>query len=139
MCYKAQEDISSVEQWLRAHTRNTAYKASTLVRYYLFECALFSVCLHKFIKDDTPGIFHNHPFDWVSVFWGRYTEEIFGQAPKTRWCVNYGGAAYHRVSGMSGRWSIVIITRDKRVWGYKTYGQPMNQQRDQADRNIHNP
>ena len=109
---------SSVERWLRNHTRNTAHKATTLVRYYLFECALFSVCLHRFIRDDAPNEFHNHPFNWISIFLGSYGEEILGMPPRRRWCLNWGGASYHRVYGMAGRWSLVIKTRDIRAWGY---------------------
>lgn len=117
---RAENTIGIVERWLRRTTRNTSHKATTLVRYYLFESALFSVCLHRFLRDDEPDQYHNHPFNWISIFWGSYVEEVDGKSPRRVWFINWGGAEYHRVSGMVGRWSLVIKTSDVRDWGYKT-------------------
>lgn len=122
MANKVGNTMGGVERWLRSHTRNTAHKATTLVRYYLFECALFSVCLHRFIRDDEPDEFHNHPFNWISIFLGSYVEEVRGSPPRRRWFLNWGGASFHRVSGIAGRWSLVIKMREVREWGYSRRG-----------------
>lgn len=109
-----------IEQWLRRHTRNTAHKATTLTRYYLIECRFFSLCLHHFIKDDEAGKFHDHPFDWVSFFWGSYVEEQIDGSRRKRWLMNSGGKTFHRVEGMAGRWSLCLRGPEYRDWSYKT-------------------
>ncbi len=110
--------MSRLERWLRAHCRNTSHKATTLVRYFLFESAWLSVALHKFLRDDDEGRFHSHPFRWVSVFLGSYGEEVPGGRVRRRWFVNFGGQEPHRVFDTRGRWTLVFMGPRSRRWAY---------------------
>jgi hypothetical protein len=111
--------MSRLEVWLKSHTRNTAHKATTLVRYYLFESRFFSVCLHKFLRDDSENEFHNHPFIWVSFFFGSYIEHRLNEPKRRRWFVNWGGKTFHRVEDTQNMWTIMFRGPERWSWSYK--------------------
>lgn len=115
--------MSKIEKWLRQNTRNTSHKATTLVRYYLFESRLISVCLHRFLRDDYPGVFHNHPFRWFSLYWGSYIEHRLGEGKRRRWFINWGGKAYHRVEDTRGMWTLVFRGPERWPWDYREEGR----------------
>lgn len=108
----------SLESFLAARCRNTAHKATTLVRYYLYEGERFSVCLHKFRRDDERGVYHDHPFDWVSLFFGSYVEQRPNEKPRRKWFINTGGAQPHRVEDTRGMWTLVFRGPETREWSY---------------------
>ncbi len=99
-----------------------------LTRYTIFRCPLFGVFLHHIHRSDSDRSLHDHPWSFVSVILkGGYTEELrlrpghheVGWRGPGSILVRPAKAA-HRVTMNSPTWSLVLVGRRSRDWGYHT-------------------
>lgn len=102
-----------------------------MIRYILFRCPWFGIFVHHFLRSDYDRALHDHPWSFVAwVVKGGYLEEhdqtITGQ--RVRKIVPPGSILVrpaewrHRVLLPLGctSWSIVIVGRRERIWGFFT-------------------
>jgi hypothetical protein len=96
-------------------------RRDNLDRYYLFKLFGFGIFLHWIHHDEDPWLYHNHPWNGISIIFGEYLEERRGKKPILRRYFNFIHAKiHHRVSLPSGpvltlfihgrrynRWSVV--------------------------------
>lgn len=118
-----------------------------LVRWYLFRCKKFQICLHHILLSDYDCL-HDHPWAfWTFVFKGGYFErtpkydvETFEDACYTVYSLLKGGMAVtkkwirpfsflkrpakwkHALELPEGKtaWSLLIMFRKEREWGFWT-------------------
>lgn len=95
-------------------------------RYKLLRTPWFNLYLHEFIRGDVDDCLHDHPWRfWTLILAGGYTEHLWGGA--SRWrppgTFLYRPATWrHRVT-TDGAWSLVLVGRRRRAWGFYTrYG-----------------
>ena len=92
-------------------------------RYKLLKTPLFNVYLHEFIRGDVDDCLHDHPWRFVTlVLAGGYTEHLWGG--HTRWrppgTFLYRPPKFrHRIT-TDGAWSLVVVGRRVRAWGFFT-------------------
>jgi hypothetical protein len=96
-------------------------RRETCDRYYLFQafgCGLF---VHRIHHDEHPDVFHSHPWDGVSLIFGSYLEERFGEQPRLRRFFNVIRATgFHRVSLPNGPvWTLFVHGRRSNKWATK--------------------
>lgn len=94
-------------------------RRGSIDRYYLFQRWGYGVFLHRIHASDNPTVFHNHPWPWFSVFFGKYTEERLGDKPRLRRFANWAQSwVPHRVTLTHGPvWTIFVHGRRNNVWG----------------------
>lgn len=93
-------------------------RRDNLDRYYLLQAFGFGLFAHRIHHDETPDVFHSHPWDGVSLIFGSYLEERLGETPKTRWGFNVVRARrFHRISLPRGPvWSLFLHGRRYNRW-----------------------
>lgn len=99
-----------------------------LERWTLFECFLFSIYLHKFSGDDWNIDSHDHPKRFVSIgLKGSYLEEVYEEGElksqklwKAPWIRTFPADHCHRICAKEtgGAWTLVIVGRVVRKWGF---------------------
>lgn len=52
-------------------------RRATVDRYYLASWRGWAVFLHRIHRDEQEGVYHSHPWSWVSVILGSYTDHRF--------------------------------------------------------------
>ncbi len=93
-----------------------------MIRWTLFSCRLFSIKLHRFLREDWTDDLHDHPWPFVSfVLRGFYIEEE-GRAAKKRvvkWLNWKKTTDRHRVFFVKpGTLTLVISGRKSSDWGF---------------------
>ncbi len=93
-------------------------KRDNLDRYYLLKLFGYGVFLHKIHHDEDVDVYHNHPWDGISLIFGSYLEERLGEQPKVKRFINIVKAErYHRVSLPKGlTWTLFIHGRRYNKW-----------------------
>jgi hypothetical protein len=99
-----------------------------LVRYTLFECQFFQICLHVFFRSDASDM-HDHPWNFVSlILWNGYTEHVSNKgvvtvSRKYPGMILFRRAKHmHKVELINGRRaiSLVLMGKRQRIWGFNT-------------------
>lgn len=94
-----------------------------MVRYRLVKSPWFSLYLHEFIRGDVDPCLHDHPWRFVTlILAGGYTEHLWGGHTRYRpaGTLLYRPAKWrHRVE-TDGAWSLVLVGRRVRRWGFFT-------------------
>lgn len=93
-------------------------RRDNLDRYYLLQVGGFGVFLHRIHHDEDKDVFHNHPWNGVSLIFGSYTEERFGQPPRIRrWLNRIVAPRHHRVELHAGPvWTLFVHGRRYNQW-----------------------
>jgi len=111
---------------LRNFTITNAAGEPYLRRYYLVQTRWGSVYLHEIMRSDEDRDLHDHPWNFVSLVLRRgYTEHLLGG--HTRYC-GFSRVIFHRaedahkveLSGTGTTWTLVIVGRKRRDWGFVT-------------------
>ena len=100
-----------------------------LVRWTLLSTRWFKVYLHHFVGDDWSRDPHDHPKNFISIgLWGSYIEEIYNQHGqqyseihwRAPWLRRFPARHIHRIRSREtgGAWTIVIVGRRTRNWGF---------------------
>lgn len=76
----------------------------------------FGLFLHKLHHDEDVGIYHNHPWNGVSLILGSYLEQKLGGEPKRKRFFNYVNGKHHRVALLRPVWTVFLHFRRKRKW-----------------------
>lgn len=98
-----------------------------LVRYILFRCAGWGVYLHHLLRSDRDRALHDHPWPFVSIvlsggYYEMHDQTLDGET-RGEWrkpgCVLVRPAEWrHRVVLISPAWTLVIVGRRCRKWGF---------------------
>lgn len=93
-------------------------RRDTLSRYYLLQLFGFGVFLHRIHHDEDRDVFHNHPWDGISLIFGSYLEERLNCPPRTRRWWNWITAGrHHRVELPNGPvWTLFVHGRRYNTW-----------------------
>jgi hypothetical protein len=68
--------------------------------------------VHRIVRSDEPGVFHNHPWDGVALIFGSYVEETPGSPPRTVRLLNrVGHRRPHRVEIRRPTWTVFLHFR----------------------------
>lgn len=106
-----------------------------LIRYTLFKCRWFAIRLHHILLSDYDCL-HDHPWNFISIIlWKGYIEareKSFKLAPWVRWNTfkrcKPGSILFrkaedkHRLIVSSPAWTLVIMMKRRREWGFWTKG-----------------
>lgn len=105
------------------------------VRYTVLDTPFGSVYLHRFIRSDRDRCLHDHPWPFAAaVLAGRYVEQLpagngddevfasFKFVGRPAGSVRFYRASHaHRISSVAaGTWSLVVVGRKSRAWGFWT-------------------
>jgi hypothetical protein len=90
-------------------------------RYKLVRTRWGNVYLHEILRSDEDNCLHDHPWSFVSlILWGGYREQLpsgkFWRRPG-RFMVRPARTA-HRVEVDRPAWSLVIVGKKSRAWGF---------------------
>lgn len=101
-------------------------RRATVDRYYLASWRGWAVFLHRIHRDEQEGVYHSHPWSWVSVILGSYTDHRFvvtGARSRVRQFFNWCRAGEpHRVTLHNGPvWTLCIHA--PRVCQWATFDQ----------------
>lgn len=92
-------------------------------RYKLVRTPWFNLYLHEFIRGDVDDCLHDHPWRfWTLILSGGYTEHLWGGKSRHRPAGTflYRPATWrHRVE-TDGAWSLVLVGKRCRAWGFFT-------------------
>jgi hypothetical protein len=103
------------------------YQDVYLIRYTLFECSKFQICIHVFHRSDADDL-HDHPWNFVTIpLWRGYIE----QTPDTYkriypFTIHFRKATYrHRVILPNERRAITLVFMGPyiRQWGFWEKGK----------------
>lgn len=90
-------------------------RRDTCDRYYIFSLFGFALFVHRIHHDEEEGIYHNHPWNGISLILGSYMEQRFGEPLKKRWGLRWVPAkTHHRVEGSV--WTIFFHFRRSNQW-----------------------
>jgi hypothetical protein len=95
-----------------------------LYRWTLLACRWFSVYVHHFVGDDWSRDMHDHPKRFISIgLKGQYVEETphGSQRYRAPWVRSFPAHHIHRlrlVPGTGDCWTLVIVLRAVRPWGF---------------------
>ncbi len=101
-------------------------KGSSLDRYYLFKFFGYGIFLHKIHNSDPPEVYHDHPWDGISVIFGSYTEYLKpffedGLYKYNRKFINFIDARnHHRVEVNKPIWTLFLHGRKYNTWTIKS-------------------
>lgn len=108
-------------------------RRDNLDRYYLLEWRGWALFLHRIHHDEEPGVYHSHPWTWVSLVLGAYLDHRIGEPGepgRLRALVNWCRAGVpHRVTlpfgpvwtlclhaPRSARWAVFDAAGRMREW-----------------------
>lgn len=103
-------------------------KRDNLNRYYIFKLFGFGLFIHRIHHDEEKDVFHNHPWNGISLIFGSYTEERFKKQRGTiniyklvkKTCRFFNiikAEEHHRVELPKGPvWTIFLHGRRKNHW-----------------------
>lgn len=103
------------------------YDSVYLVRYTLFACSLFQICLHVFHRSDADDM-HDHPWNFVSIMlWHGYIEHTLKHYKRYYPGMILFRKATHRhrvvlVNGNKKAVTLVLMSKRKREWGFWVKG-----------------
>ena len=99
-------------------------RRDNLDRYYVLQALGLGLFVHHIHHDELPDVFHSHPWSGVSLIFGSYLEERFGEPPRLRRLFNVIRAErFHRVTLPSGPvWTVFIHWRRPagHLWAVKS-------------------
>jgi hypothetical protein len=106
-----------------------------MVRYYLVKWGWFNVYLHEILRSDEDLCLHDHPWRFATLILSGGYREVLPNG--VRWrppgAFLFRAAKFrHRVEVDRPAWSLVLVGRKFRAWGFFTrlgwrawqYGQP---------------
>lgn len=92
-------------------------KKGSIHRYYVHrggDDGRWGLFIHRIVKSDDKGVFHNHPWDGVAFVFGSYLEETPTSTPRRVWLLNkIGNRRSHRVEIRKPVWTIFLHFRRK--------------------------
>lgn len=97
-------------------------RGESLDRYYLLKFLGYGIFLHKIHHSDPPNLYHNHPWDGVSIIFGSYIEHRIGKywpfkTKSVRYGINWITGTHHRVEiGEQPVWTLFIHWPRCRRW-----------------------
>lgn len=113
-----------------------------LWRWTVLSSKRFKIYLHHFVKDDWSRDLHDHPKNFISIgLWGSYTEYYmtnprimslagswWSDMPHKRtyrapWFRHFGPNHTHRIVDVKNAWTLVIVGRTSRRWGFWVDGE----------------
>jgi hypothetical protein len=121
-------NIRLIDRIFRMEAINGDQRCPTyLWRWTLIRTPWFRVYLHHFVGDDWSRDMHDHPKRFWSIgLWGRYTEETPDGSTEYRapWFRTFPATHIHRIRAAysGGAWTLVIVGRPKREWGFHHKG-----------------
>jgi len=139
-----------INRWFKLEEINGKNRCPTyLYRWTLFACEWFGVYVHHFVGDDWSRDMHDHPKRFVSIgLAGQYLEEtprpnslrrpINERIYRAPWIRTFPAHHIHRLR-MIGRgdcWTLVIVFRATRPWGFWHFGKFIPWREYVADRGI---
>lgn len=95
-------------------------KGKSLDRYYLLKFCGFGVFLHKIHASDPEGLYHNHPWNGISIIFGKYIEHkkvdrSYVNNRVRRW-FNFIDGVHHRVIIDKPIWTLFVHWPRCRQW-----------------------
>lgn len=118
-----------IDRWFKLEEINGKNRCPTyLYRWTLLRVPWFSVYLHHFVGDDWSRDMHDHPKRFISIgLCGKYCEETphgerIYRAP---WIRTFPAHHIHRLRLVGGEecWTLVIVLRAVRQWGFWHLGR----------------
>lgn len=114
-----------------------------LFRWTLLRLKWFSVYLHHFVGDDWSRDLHDHPKRFISIgLGGQYVEETPAgeRTYRAPWVRTFPANHIHRLRMIGGRdcWTLVIVLRPVREWGFWHFGKFIPWREYVADGSIAN-
>ncbi len=124
--------------WLIERAKRTPYYHldGYMERWWLLKTPWLSIRVHHILRSDADRDPHDHPFDWASlVMYGGYSEQRYttrkdGSAVPSGPSLRYGPGSFRRmratdlhrlvVRGNESAWTLFIMGRKKRSWGFQT-------------------
>jgi hypothetical protein len=97
----------------------------------------WKVYLHHFLGDDWTPDHHDHPHRFWSIgLWGRYDEETPAGTRQWRapWVRTFPAEHRHRIRNANGAWTLCIVGRPERQWGFWLDGTRWLHWREYVDR-----
>ena len=93
-------------------------RRENLDRYYLWQGFGLGLFLHRIHHDEDEGVFHDHPWNGLSLIFGSYTEQYQGGEPRVRRWWNWIHAPrQHRVVLHNGPvWTLFFHFRRYNRW-----------------------
>lgn len=93
-------------------------RRANLDRYYLLEWRGWALFLHRIHHDENPGVYHSHPWSWVSLVFGRYLDHRIGQESRLVRFLNWCPAGLpHRVTLPAGPvWTLCLHAPRSARW-----------------------
>lgn len=108
---------------INGHERCSTY----LYRWVLAIGRDWKAYLHRFVGDDWSRDLHDHPKRFISVgLWGSYLEETPAGQRRYRapWVRTFPAEHRHRLTTPWGDcWTLVIVLKTQRVWGFWHQGR----------------
>ena len=90
----------------------TVSRRGNLDRYYLLKWRGWGLFLHEIHHDEREGVYHSHPWWWVSLVFGRYYDHRLWSKPGhlaagLNWCL---AGEPHRVTLYDGKpvWTLLL-------------------------------
>lgn len=82
----------------------------TLTRYYLLKWRGWALFLHRIKQSDPAQVLHSHPWSWLSLIFGTYTEHRLRGVKRVRRLFNFCRAGEpHRVELTHGPvWTLLV-------------------------------
>jgi hypothetical protein len=92
-------------------------RRDNLDRYYLLKLFGYGIFFHHIHHDEDKDVFHNHPWNGISIIFGSYREERYMQGKKLRRFFNLIKATrFHRVEISKPVWTLFIHGRKCNHW-----------------------
>ena len=104
---------------LHGTTKIKVSKRENCDRYYLFQGFGFGIFIHKLHTDETPDVFHTHPWNAISFILGSYKEQkINGGSVKKSFFNFVRAKTPHRIEvGDKPVWTLFFHGRKCNKWG----------------------
>jgi hypothetical protein len=110
--------MSNLETLLGRFFRASKEKESPVRRFYLWKGQHWALFAHHILRSDSANQYHTHPWDGVSVIFGRYREQILGKPQVFRMGVNLIRASQpHRIDIARPVWTLFFHFKRKSAWG----------------------
>lgn len=92
------------------------------MKRWIFQTPWGTIRVHRILRSDEDRHFHDHPWDFTSWIFGRYTEITPAGTQDFGWfSVNRKKAtALHRLVLGKPVWTFVVTGKKKRRWGFQT-------------------
>jgi hypothetical protein len=93
---------------------------------WVFDCGIFSIRLHHWLRSDDLRNFHDHGWDFISiVLWGHVFDKSPAGMRRRGWLsvTRFKAEHQHMVIVTQPAWTLLITGRERRTWGYWVGGR----------------